>query len=77
MELKQAGRFGVVAMSFTALVALAACSSPSEVTTRDGQTVTTADKPKIDEEKGFVTYEKDGREVQVNKSDVESIREIK
>ncbi|PWF24910.1 YgdI/YgdR family lipoprotein [Corticimicrobacter populi] len=74
MKLTYAGRIGTAAL---ALVALAACSSPSQITTRDGQTVTTADRPEVNDDKDFITYERDGREVQVNKSDVKSIEEIK
>ncbi|MGB6103786.1 MAG: YgdI/YgdR family lipoprotein [Pusillimonas sp.] len=56
---------------------LAGCSTPSEITTRDGQTTVTADKPEIDEDKGFITYEKDGKEVQTNTSEVREIQEVK
>nr|WP_132473630.1 YgdI/YgdR family lipoprotein [Paracandidimonas soli] len=67
----------MAAVSFAALAALAACSSPSQINTRDGQSVSTADRPEVDKDKDFITYEKDGREVQVNKADVHSIEEIK
>lgn len=56
---------------------IAACSTPSEITTRDGQTTMTADKPTINEKDGFVTYEKDGKEVNVNSAEVRSIQEVK
>jgi len=55
---------------------LAACSSPSTVTTRDGQTDYTADAPKTDTDDGFVTYDKNGSEVKVNKSEVKRIEEV-
>jgi major membrane immunogen (membrane-anchored lipoprotein) len=55
---------------------LAACSSPSQVTTRDGQTTYTADAPDTDEDSDFVTYEKNGSEVKVNKSEIREIREV-
>lgn len=55
---------------------LAACSTPSEVTTNDGQTTYTPDTPKTDTGDGFVTYEKNGREVKVNKSDVKKIEPV-
>lgn len=68
-------------MVFTSLIAgcgvMAACSTPTEVTTRDGQSIMTADKPEINEKDGFVTYEKDGKEVNVNSSEVRSIEEVK
>lgn len=55
---------------------LAGCSSPHQVTTRDGQTIITSDRPEVDEDSGFVTYERDGAETHINKSDVREIREI-
>ncbi|MCZ4329177.1 YgdI/YgdR family lipoprotein [Castellaniella denitrificans] len=55
---------------------LAACSTPSTVTTRDGRTDYTADAPVTDTDDGFVTYEKGGRDVKVNKSEVERIEEV-
>ncbi len=57
--------------------AIAACSTPTEITTRDGQKIMTADKPEIDQKDGFITYEKDGKEAKVNSSDVRSIEEVK
>ncbi|HEY9280262.1 MAG TPA: YgdI/YgdR family lipoprotein [Eoetvoesiella sp.] len=57
--------------------AIAACSTPTEVTTRDGQKTMTADKPEINNEDDFITYEKDGKEVKVNSSEVRSIEEVK
>ncbi|AEC20904.1 lipoprotein [Pusillimonas sp. T7-7] len=56
---------------------LAGCSTPTEITTKDGQTTMTADEPEINEDKGFVTYEKDGKEVQTNTSEVQKIEEVK
>ena len=56
---------------------MAACSSPTEITTKDGQTTMTADEPEIDEDKGFVTYEKDGKEVRTNTSEVKKMEEVK
>ena len=55
---------------------LAACSSPSTVTTRDGQTTYTADAPDTDTDSEFITYDKNGREVKVNKSEVKQIEEV-
>ncbi|MGB3836578.1 YgdI/YgdR family lipoprotein [Castellaniella sp.] len=65
----------ILAMTAASLT-LAACSTPTTVTTRDGQTTYTADKPDVDQDKDFITYEKDGHEVQVNKSDVKQIEEV-
>ncbi|TAL76253.1 MAG: YgdI/YgdR family lipoprotein [Burkholderiaceae bacterium] len=56
---------------------IAACSTPAEITTQDGQKIMTADKPRIDSKDGFVTYEKDGKEVKVNSNNVKSIEEVK
>lgn len=55
---------------------LMACSTPTEVTTRDGRVVTTPDTPDVDDD-GFVTYEKNDSEVRMNRDDVHSIEEIK
>jgi len=67
-------------LTFLAILAsgsiLAACSSPSTVTTQDGRTDYTADAPNTDTDDSFVTYEKGGREVKVNKSDVKRIEEV-
>lgn len=71
------GRAASLALSITAFAAIAACSNPSQIHTRDGHTISTADRPEVDEDSDFVTYEKDGREVQLNKSDVQAIEEIK
>jgi len=54
---------------------LAACSTPTQVTTRDGQTTVAPDKPEIDDD-GFVTYKKDGQTVRTNKSEIKEIREV-
>lgn len=56
---------------------LAGCSTPTQITTKDGQTTMTADEPEINEDQGFVTYEKDGKEVRRNTSEVEKIEEVK
>ncbi|MCC2597240.1 YgdI/YgdR family lipoprotein [Pusillimonas sp. MFBS29] len=56
---------------------VAGCSTPTEITTKDGQTTMTADEPEINEDKGFVTYEKDGKEVRTNTSEVKQIEEVK
>lgn len=67
----------IAAAAFVALATLAACSTPSQITTRDGRAIPTADKPEVDKDSDFVTYEKDGKEVQINKSEVQSIEEVK
>jgi len=56
--------------------AMAGCSTPTEITTKDGQTTMTADKPEINEDKGFIEYEKNGAEVQTNTSEVREIKEV-
>lgn len=56
---------------------LVGCSTPTEITTVDGQTVTSPDKPELNDNDDFVTYEKDGKEVQVNKNEVRRIEEVK
>lgn len=77
MNFPHLGRPGMAAVALAAVAALAGCSSPSQINTRDGYSIPTADRPEIDEDKDFVTYEKDGREVQINKSEVHSVEEIK
>ena len=56
--------------------AMAACSTPTEITTTDGQTTVSSDKPQVDEDTGFVKYEKNGQEVQVNKSEVRDMKPV-
>lgn len=77
MKLIGFGRSGLTAIALITLAAVAGCSTPSQIHTRDGRAIPTADRPEVDEDTGFVTYEKDGREVQMNKSDVQAIEEIK
>lgn len=77
MKLVSIGNLGIATIALAALTALAACSTPSQITTQDGRTIPTADRPDVDEDKDFITYEKDGREVRMNKSDVHAIEEIK
>lgn len=77
MKLKYFGRSGITVIALSALFTLVACSSPSQINTRDGRAIPTADRPEVDEDKDFITYEKDGGEVLINKSDVHSIEEIK
>lgn len=66
----------LLAASLSAFGFLAACSSPHEMTTRDGGTIVTSDRPDVDEDKDFITYERDGRETRINKSEVRDIREV-
>jgi len=63
-------------MTVTASASLVACSTPTEVTTRDGQVITTPDTPDVDDD-GFVTYERDGSEVRINRDEVHNIREVR
>ncbi|HLT98641.1 MAG TPA: YgdI/YgdR family lipoprotein [Burkholderiaceae bacterium] len=67
----------IAAFALAALATMAACSTPTQIHTRDGRAIPTADKPEVDNDSGFVKYEKDGREVQINQSDVQAIEEIK
>lgn len=66
----------VFVASVSALGFLAACSSPHEMTTRDGQTIVTNDRPDVDDDKDFITYERDGTERRINKTEVRDIREV-
>ncbi len=65
----------VLMLTLAGCAALAACSTPTQVTTRDGQTTVAPDKPEIDDD-GFVTYKKDGQTVRTNKSEIKEIREV-
>ncbi|WP_301115462.1 YgdI/YgdR family lipoprotein [Pusillimonas sp. (ex Stolz et al. 2005)] len=69
-------RYFLLAASVSLAGMLAACSSPHEMTTRDGQTIVTSDRPDVDDDKDFITYERDGNETRINKSEVRDIREI-
>lgn len=60
----------------TSSASLVACSSPTEVTTRDGRVITTPDTPEVEDD-GFVTYEKNGNEVRMHRDDVHTMEEIK
>ncbi len=70
-------RPAMMAVAVATLATLAACSNPSQIHTRDGRAIPTADRPEVDEDTGFVNYEKDGKEMQINKSEVREIEEIK
>lgn len=72
MDLKKLVFTTIVASS----AALMGCSTPTEVTTRDGRVVTTPDTPEVDDD-GFVTYEKNDAEVRMNRDDIHSIEEIR
>ncbi len=62
--------------ALSALGTVAACSSPYEVTTRDGESIVTSDKPEVDSDDDFVEYEKDGNTVRMNKSEVREIKQV-
>jgi len=64
----------LLALSIVGL--LAGCSSPHQMTTRDGETIVTHDQPEVDDDKDFITYERDGRETSINKSEVRDIQEV-
>jgi len=69
-------KYLMLAASVSLAGLLAACSSPHEMTTRDGQTIVTSDRPDVDDDKDFVTYERDGNQTRINKSEVREIREV-
>ena len=74
MELKKP--LFIAALACAASLSLLACSTPTEVTTRDGRVITTPDEPEVDDD-GFVTYDKNGKEVRMNRDDVHSVEEIR
>ncbi len=61
---------------FSASLLVVGCSTPTEITTKDGQTVVSPDKPKVKNKDDFITYTKDGKEVQLNKDEVSKIEEV-
>lgn len=71
------GKINILAAFTFALGGLAACSSPSVITTTDGQQITTADAPEVNEDNGFVEYEKDGKDTRLNPAEVRAIEEVK
>lgn len=67
----------LLAIALTGCGAIAACSSPSVITTKDGEQIMTADEPEVDEREGFVRYETDGKDAQLNTSEVRSIEQVR
>ncbi|MFT0548042.1 YgdI/YgdR family lipoprotein [Allopusillimonas ginsengisoli] len=67
----------VFACVLTSCGLMAACSTPTEITTKDGHTTMAADKPEVDEDSDFIKYDKNGQEVQMNKSEVRDMKEVK
>lgn len=63
--------------AFIASLGLVGCSTPTEITTTQGETISTSDKPKVDSKDEFIHYKKDGKNVQMHKSEVRKIEEIK
>ncbi len=70
-------KLNLVGVALIGLGALAACSSPSVITTKDGEQIMTTERPEISEDDGFVRYEKDGKDNQLNSSEVRSIQDVK
>lgn len=70
-------KMALLSLSLAGLATLAACSSPSVITTTDGEKIMTADQPETDNDDGFVEYEQNGQEKRVNRSEVRSIEEVK
>lgn len=70
-------KMALLGLSLAGLATLAGCSSPSVITTTDGEKIMTADKPDTDNDDGFVEYEQNGQEKRVNRSEVRSIEEVK
>jgi hypothetical protein len=59
-----------------ALVALAGCSDEHTITTSDGETIITQNRPEIDENTGMIRYrDTDGNDVQIPQANVISVRE--
>ena len=60
-----------------AFLTLAACSSPSAITLKDGTQLQTKDTPKYDKNSGFYEFEQlDGQPHKINKDDVHSIKKL-
>ncbi len=59
-----------------ALLALGGCSSEYIITTTDGQMLTTADKPELDEDTGMIEFEdSEGRKQQIPQAQVKQMLE--
>lgn len=59
-----------------ALLALSGCSSEYIITTTDGQMLTTADKPELDEDTGMIEFEdSEGRKQQIPQAQVKQMLE--
>lgn len=59
-----------------ALLALAGCASEYIITTTDGQMLTTADKPELDEDTGMIEFEdSEGRKQQIPQANVKQMLE--
>lgn len=57
-------------------VALVGCSNPTQITTRDGQSIVIPDEPEAKKNDDFITYSKDGKEVRMHKDEVSKIEEV-
>ncbi len=68
----------IALMGLASLVVVAAgCSTPTEITTRDGQTVVAPDEPDLNNKDDFIRYDKDGKEVRLHKDEVRKMEEVK
>ena len=63
-------------LAAAALLALTGCASEYIITTTDGQMLTTADKPELDEDTGMIEFEdSEGRKQHIPQSQVKQMLE--
>lgn len=66
----------LVALTVLAATTMTACSSEYIISTNSGEMITTASKPRLDNNTGMVEYEDvNGRKTQIRQSDVKSVIE--
>ncbi|MEH6801216.1 MAG: YgdI/YgdR family lipoprotein [Halopseudomonas sabulinigri] len=66
----------LVAFALFAAITMTACSSEYIIATNSGEMITTANKPKLNDNTGMVEYEDaEGRKANVRQEDVKSVIE--
>lgn len=66
----------LVALAILAAITMTACSSEYIISTNSGEMITTASKPRLNDDTGMVEYEDaDGRKTQIRQADVKSVME--
>ncbi|WP_144634827.1 YgdI/YgdR family lipoprotein [Bordetella genomosp. 13] len=66
----------MMVIAVSSMAVLAGCSTPTIIHKNDGTQITTADRPKYNDDSGFYEYNQGGRVIRVNKDDVKSIEDV-